>query len=64
MEKQYNPNESKPKRSKVFKGEDAAEWYERCGEIAFENEKYQNSDIYYEWARLEREKLLSTNDNS
>jgi hypothetical protein len=30
--------------------------YERRGLIAFENEEYLKSDIYFEWARIEKEK--------
>lgn len=41
----------------LFDGEEAVLFYEKCGLAALENDEYLKSDIYYEWARLEKEKI-------
>ena len=41
----------------LFDGEEAVLYYEKCGLAAFENDEYLKSDIYYEWARVEKEKI-------
>ena len=41
----------------LFDGEEAVLFYEKCGLAAFENDEYLKSDIYYEWARIEKEKI-------
>ena len=48
--------ENKCKRA-IFDGEEAVLYYEKCGLAALENDEYLKSDIYYEWARLEKEKI-------
>ena len=37
--------------------EERAKDYDKFSLIAFENEEYKKSDIYAEWARLERLKI-------
>jgi hypothetical protein len=41
----------------LFDGEEAVLYYEKCGLAAFENDEFLKSGIYYEWARLEKEKI-------
>ena len=52
---QYIPNPIRAKRA-IFSGEEAALYYEKCGLVALENDNWEKSDIYFEWARIEREK--------
>lgn len=51
----YKPKTQRARRT-CMTGNDAATYYERCGLAALERNDWEASDIYFEWARIEREK--------
>jgi hypothetical protein len=56
---EFNPSEDSPIRlPKGGNPQENARHYEACGLFAFENDKFHKSDVYYEWARLERLKII------
>lgn len=52
----YIPNNKRAKRA-LISGKEAVSYYEKCGLAALENDNWEASDIYFEWARIEREKI-------
>lgn len=52
----YDPSKDRPRRlPQGTPADEAAKIYEERGRIALENEKWNHSDIYFEWARVERQ---------
>ena len=61
MNASYNPSKDRPKRlPKGTPPEDAALFYEKCGKVQLEEGNWWKSDVYFEWARLERARILET----
>lgn len=56
----YNPHTDRPKRlPKGTPPEDAALYYEKAGRAQMEADNWWKSEVYFEWARLERLKMQS-----